>query len=83
MGLKISVNNPALPKGEPLDIGGLLVENGGTVTLTEEQEQALVNRVGMAVKDYFKDSEDFKVEGTATVKTSEAPTEEQEEGGET
>lgn len=78
MTLKISVNNKQLPKGELLDIGGVAVENGSSVSLDEEQELSLANRVGMPVREYFKDSEDVKVEGTASVSSKDIPA----EGGE-
>lgn len=65
MGLKVTYNNENFPEGQEFDIGGVLVENGGSVELTEEQELALVSRTGMAVRDYFADTEDVKVEGTA------------------
>jgi hypothetical protein len=67
MALKISYHNAAFPKDEEMDLGGFLVKNGGSVSLSEEQEADLAARLGMPVREYFKDSEDVKVEGTATV----------------
>lgn len=80
MALKLSYNNAALPKGQEVDLGGVLAKNGSTVELSEEQELSLAARVGMPVRDYFKDSEDVKVEGTATVAAKDIP---EEEGGDT
>jgi hypothetical protein len=77
MALKVSFNDPAFPKDEEFDLGGVLVKNGGSVTLTEDQERAILARFGMTAKDYFADSEAIKVEGTAEVKGKEV-----KEGGE-
>lgn len=67
MPLKVSYNNPALPKGQEIDLGGFMVKNGSTVELTKEQEESIVARIGVSVKDYFAGSEDVKVDGTALV----------------
>lgn len=71
MALTVKYNNAALPEGQPVDIGGVLVENGGSVELTREQEDTLVSRVGMLAKDYFKDSEDVEVSGNPFLSQSD------------
>jgi hypothetical protein len=65
--LKLSFNDSAFPKGTPVDVGGVLVDNGGSITLSEDQEASLVARHGMSVREYFKDSEMVKVEGSTEV----------------
>jgi hypothetical protein len=69
--LKLSFHDPAFPKDKEVDLGGVLVKNGGSVTLSENQETTLVSRHGMSVKDYFKGSEMVKVEGTTELSAKE------------
>lgn len=72
MTLKLTWTHPDMPKGEEGEIRGVgLVKNGSSVTLNEEQERNAIAVLGMSVKDFFKDSEQVKVEGTSEVKVSE------------
>ena len=81
MTLKVTWTHPDQPKGEEWAVQGLgLVKNGHAVTLDEEAERRAVAFFGMPVKDRFKDSEQFKVEGTSEVKVSDVAI--PEEGGE-
>jgi len=64
MGVKLSVNFPTTAKGTELDVGGILVENGGSVELDDDQELAFVARHRKPVKDWAGDSEYVKVSGS-------------------
>jgi len=64
MALKLEYNNKMLPKGLEVDLGGFMVENGGSIELTREQEERLVALNAALPTDFFKDSEDVKVSGT-------------------
>jgi hypothetical protein len=82
MSLKLSYHNPAFPKDQEFDLGGVLVKNGSSITLSEEQELSMAARFGTTVKEHFKESEDVKVEGTAEVKAADIPVDgSAEEGG--
>lgn len=80
MPLKVSYENPAFPKDYEFDVHGIgLVKNGGSVTLSKEQEESAVAVLGMPLKDYAKGGT-VKVEGTTELKPSEV--ESITEGGE-
>lgn len=54
MAYKLEVNHPDFPKDWEFDMDGVLVKNGGSVTLTEEDELAILNRSGgLTVKEVF------------------------------
>jgi hypothetical protein len=65
---KLEVNHPDFPKDWEFDMDGVLVKNGGSVTLTEEDEIAIFNRSGgLTVKEVYghKDVPDhIKLTGT-------------------
>jgi len=63
MGVKIAADFPNMDKGTELDIGGVLVENGGSVELDDEQELAFVGRHHKSVKDWAGDSPYVKISG--------------------
>jgi|SRR5687767_1470789 len=66
MALKVKYHNPMFPDGHEMDIGGFMVENGGdAVELTKEQEASIMSRTAMLPADYFGESEDMEVTGTA------------------
>lgn len=67
MGIKIEVNFPNMDKGTELDAGGVLVKNGGSVELTDEQEGAFVSRHQKTPKDWAGESEYVKVSGTGKI----------------
>lgn len=64
MSVEIAYNNPDFPKDTEFDLGGVLVKNGGSTKLNEDQEQSFVARHGKAVKDYFENSALAKVTGS-------------------
>jgi riboflavin biosynthesis pyrimidine reductase len=59
------MNHPDFPKDLEFDVGGLLVKNDGSVTLTKEQEQSLVARHGRPVKEAFSNNEFLKISGSS------------------
>jgi hypothetical protein len=64
MAVRMSANFPNMDKGTELDVGGVLVENGGSVELDDEQELAFVSRHRKSVKDWAGDGEYVKVTGS-------------------
>jgi len=64
MGVRLSVNFPNIAKGTELDVGGVLVENGGSVELDDDRELSFVARHKKSVKDWAGDSEYVKVSGS-------------------
>lgn len=66
MALSVKYHNEMLPKGQEIDLGGFMVENGGkAIELTREQEASIMARTEMKPKDYFDAGEDIEVTGTA------------------
>jgi hypothetical protein len=69
---EVKYSHPAFPRDEEIELPGLgLVQNGGTLKVTEEQERLLVSTVGMSLKDYFKDNAMVEVKGTSELKGSD------------
>lgn len=68
MAYKLEVNHPDFPKDWEFDMDGVLVKNGSSVTLTEEDEARVFGRAGgKTVKEVFghKDVPDYiKLTGT-------------------
>ena len=55
MAYKLEVDHPDFPKDWEFDMDGVLVKNGGSATLTEENELAIFNQNGgLTVKQVFK-----------------------------
>ena len=80
MALKVTYENPAFEKDQEFDIAGIgLVKNGTAKTLSKEEEEAAVAKLGMSVKDFAKGGT-LKVEGTTELKAAEV--ENLTEGGE-
>jgi hypothetical protein len=50
---KVAYDNPAFEKGLEIDLGGILVPNGGSVEITPELEDTLVSRHGVSLKEHF------------------------------
>ncbi len=71
MGVKLEVNLPNMDKGTELDVGGVLVKNGGSVELTDEQELGFVSRHRKSVKEWAEGSEYVKATGTGKVTPKE------------
>jgi hypothetical protein len=64
MGVKVAINFPNTAKGTEMDVGGVLVKNGGSVELDDDQELSFVARHRKPVKEWAGDSEYVKVTGT-------------------
>jgi len=63
--MKVTYNNPQLPKGEELAIVGLgLIENGGSIEVTSEQEAEFEATTGRTLQEAAKDDEMLSVGGT-------------------
>ncbi len=89
MAYKLEVDHPDFPKGFPFDCDGILVENGGSVTLSKEDEAAFLSRWGNDVKHFYGHGTHAKVTGSSELSSKEkseakaaAPPEMQPEGGE-
>jgi hypothetical protein len=59
----VSYDNPAFEKGVEVDLGGILVPNGGSVDITPELEDALVSKNGTNLRDHFKGNAHVKYSG--------------------
>jgi hypothetical protein len=64
MGVKLEVNFPNMDKGTELDVGGILVKNGGSVELTDEQEAFFVSKYRKTPKEWAGEGEYVKVSGS-------------------
>ena len=72
MSLKVSFSHPDFPKDQEFAVADVgLIKNGGSVTLTEDQERSFQAARGMSVKEAFKGSQ-VKVEGTTELKGGES-----------
>lgn len=71
MAYKLELKHPDFEDGHELDFGGVLVKNGGSKTLTEEEEQAVVARHGASLKDALGNSSFLKVSGTSELSKKE------------
>jgi hypothetical protein len=77
MALKLTAKHPSLGDVEFEVPGVALLKNGGSVTLTEEDEANFFARTGMKVRDYYKDDGTIEVSGSSDAKlpaSAAAPT---------
>lgn len=63
--MEVAMNHPDFPKGMVFDVGGILVPNGESVTLDEDQEQSFVARNRAPVKDRLAGNPMIKVTGSS------------------
>jgi hypothetical protein len=63
MSLEVTLDNPVYPKGTEFDLGGLLVKNGETLELTDEQEQSFVSRHQKSVRSQLSNHQHITVKG--------------------
>jgi hypothetical protein len=75
MALTLSVNNPSYPDGEQLEVGGVLVENGGSVSVDENQEAVFFSTTGKTMQDAIVEDENSEVSGTPVFQAPDAPEE--------
>jgi hypothetical protein len=81
MALKVTIKHPSQGPNEEFEVPGVgMVKNGGTLSLTEEDEQSFFARTGMKVKDYYKDNEMVEVGGSSDAKLPAATTAPEKEG---
>jgi hypothetical protein len=91
---KLEVDHPDFPKDWEFDCDGILVPNGGSVTLTKEDELAFLSRWGQDVKHFYGHGTVAKVTGASLVTAKElkdargdqsetVETNETDDGGET
>lgn len=71
MTLKVEINNPEQPEGTEFDLGGILVPNGESVELSEEQERDFVARHKMPVKTKLAGNLQIKVTGKSSLSKEE------------
>jgi hypothetical protein len=58
------MNHPDFPKDTEFDLGGVLIPNGGSVTLKKEDEEAFFSRHAASVKEALSGNPLVKIEGT-------------------
>lgn len=68
MALKVTIDHPGFPKGEPLDVGGLLLENGKAVEVSEELANEFKARNEATINQYFEKNDMVTVEGSTPKK---------------
>ena len=71
MAYKLEVNHPDFPKGWEFDCDGILVKNGESRTLTDEDELAFIARVGRPVKEIYGHGEHAKLTGSTELTAKE------------
>ena len=71
MPLSITYDNKAFEKGEPLELYGVLFENGKSKEMSEEEETRFVQLLGAKPSEAFKNSEQVKVSGSMSVKLAD------------
>lgn len=64
MGVEIKMDHPHFPKDYEFDLGGVLVPNGKSVKLDDEQELSFVARHQKAVKEKLGNNEFITVSGS-------------------
>lgn len=68
MSLEIKADLKQLPKGELLSVSGLPpIPNGGSITLSKEDEETFLATTGRTVKDALSNTDGLKVTGTKEV----------------
>lgn len=68
MAYKLKYKDPSMPDDTLVDLGGVAVENGKTVTVTAEQELAVSQKHGVSFKDALKASPFLEITGTTELK---------------
>lgn len=62
--MKVSMDHPDFPKGHVFDLGGVSVENGGSVELSKEDVAAIEARHGQPIKEALGNSKFVKLSNT-------------------
>lgn len=66
----IEYHNPDFEDDRIFDVGGLAIPNGGSVTLSEEEELAFFSKKQMSVSDFFAGDRLIKVSGKSELSKS-------------
>lgn len=67
MPLTVKVDHPDFPKDTEFDVGGILVPNGGSTKLDDEQEMSFVARFKKPVREFFENSDIVSIEGSGNL----------------
>lgn len=70
MAYTLEVKHPDFPKDWEFDLDGILVKNGSSAKVSEEQEQAFLSKWGQSIKDIYGKSEIVKLSGTTELSKS-------------
>ena len=65
MTLTVEIKHPEFEDDVDFDVGGILIPNGGSVELTEEQERLIVSRRQRPTREVFEGNQFVKVKGTS------------------
>lgn len=71
MAYKLEMKHPDFEDDVEFDLGGVMIKNGSTKTLTEEEEAAIVGRHGQTAKDALGNHPFMKVSGTTELSKKE------------
>jgi hypothetical protein len=72
MAYKLEANHPDYPKDTEFDCDGILVPNGGSVTVTEEMERAFYAKNARPIKEIYGHSAIVKLSGSSSLSAKEA-----------
>lgn len=71
MAYKLEANHPDYPKDTEFDCDGIMVPNGGSVTVTEEMERAFLSKNGRPIKELYGHSAIIKLSGSSSLSAKE------------
>jgi hypothetical protein len=71
MAYKLELDHPDYPKGMEFDLDGILVENGKSVTVTEDVERKFLAHNGKSLKDLYGKGEIVKLSGSSELSAKE------------
>lgn len=64
---KVSVDLAGYPKGQEVSVGGLpMIENGGSLELTDEQVEDFKARNGQTLAQFFKGNDEVQVSSSSS-----------------
>jgi hypothetical protein len=69
--MRVEFNNPELPKGMEMDVGGLLVINGETVNVSDDELDLYERKHGISLADALSRNQFATVDGVSFVPVSE------------
>lgn len=71
MPYKMEANHPDYPKGTDFDCDGIMIPNGGSITVTEEMERAFFAKNARPIKDLYGHSAIIKLSGSSSLSAKE------------